>query len=87
MIRAIVKNGLIEPLEPLPTEWNNGRAVEIHETEDQQECTDEEMDEWLRRGNELAAAIDPKDLERMNVALSEADCIAKGQVRREMGLS
>lgn len=31
MLRAIVRNGLLQPLDPLPKEWVEGREIEIED--------------------------------------------------------
>jgi hypothetical protein len=45
MIRAIVQNGLIRPLEPLPEEWSEGRHVIV---EDADFSSVEELESWYR---------------------------------------
>jgi hypothetical protein len=87
MIRALIKNGVLKPLDPLPPEWRDGRTVEI--TGDVASEEDSEgLDEWYHE-LEQAIAIDPMtpdDVRQLEAALAEADRLAKEQVRREMGL-
>ena len=35
MIRAVIKNGVIQPVEPLPTDWEDGREVVVDDLEEQ----------------------------------------------------
>ena len=35
MIRAVVQNGVIQPLEPLPPDWHDGREVVVGDGRDQ----------------------------------------------------
>jgi len=85
MPKAVLKNGVIYPIEPLPLEWGEGRDLRV---EDAQQPNDspEALDEWSRQLEALAALIDPKDVERLEQALVEADRQAKEQVLREAGL-
>jgi hypothetical protein len=86
MIRAVIKNGAIQPLEPLPAEWKDGRQVVV----DQVEPTAlevGEIDRWASEMNELTAALnDAEEWREIEAALAEADREAKAVVRREMGL-
>ena len=86
MIRAVVRNGVIQPLEPLPASWNDGRLVVV----DEMEPGALEMgavDPWARDMNELTADLnDAEEWQGIEAALAEADREAKAIVRREMGL-
>jgi hypothetical protein len=86
IIRAMVKNGLLQPLEPLPADWAEGRTLEI---DGYLEPVDDEreLEEWYRDMAELTAELDdPEDWQRFEETLAEQDRMAKEQVRREMGL-
>lgn len=50
-IRAILRNGPIEPTEPLPASWADGQELMVEEPA--ATATDRELDEW---GDELDAA-------------------------------
>ena len=83
MIRAVVQNGLIRPLDPLPIEWAEGRVVVV---EDAEPGISDDLDEWYRELNRLGPAqYDPVERERIRAMLAEADAQAKELVRREMG--
>ena len=83
MIRAVVKNGVIQPIDPLPSDWNDGQTVVV----EQQDETTDTLENWTRDMNALTAELDdPDEWQRIEVALAEADRMAKTQVRREMGL-
>jgi len=83
MPRAIVKDGMIYPIEPLPADWTDGHEVTV---EDAKPDSPEAIDKWYAELEELARQIDPEDHRRLEEALAEADRQAKAQVRREMGL-
>ena len=86
MIKAIVNNGTIEPLEPISTEWSDGQEVVVQETHGNSQETPAELDRWYRELDALCVASDPEDDERLRTALAEAHEQAKAVVRRQMGL-
>jgi len=83
MIRAVIKNGVILPLEPLPAEWDEGHPVAVealHETADT-------LEQWSSDMIALTAELDdPAEWQKIESALAEADSQAKANVRRELGL-
>jgi len=83
MIRAILKEGVLHPLDPLPAEWTDGREFWVEEACEE---SPEELDKWSQELKALAAEIDPEDIARLEAALAEADKQAKEMVRRQMGL-
>ena len=84
MIRAIVQNGEIRPLEPLPAEWNEGHEVIV---EDAESTAIEALEAWYRELQRLGPAeYEPGEWKHMQELLNEADHQAKALVRREMGL-
>jgi len=83
MIRAVVKNGVILPMEPLPSGWNEGHSVVVEELNE----TADSLEKWASDMNALTAELaDPEEWQRIESALAEADRQAKSFVRREMGL-
>ena len=66
-IRAILRNGHIEPTEPLPASWADGQELMVEEPA--ATASGRELDEW---GDELDAAtarISPEDHQRFQDAL------------------
>ena len=88
MPRAVLKNGLIYPLEPLPVEWQEGQEVCVEKVEPslEREPSEAEIDGDFADLATLCASGDTVDDERLDRALEEAKRLAKEQVRREMGL-
>jgi hypothetical protein len=73
MNRAVVRNGVVQPLEPLPADWNDGRQVVVEEMEP---CTLEagEVDRWSSEMSDLTAALnDAEEWQEIETALAEAD--------------
>jgi hypothetical protein len=86
MIRAVIRNGMIQPLEPLPADWQEGRQVAV----DEMEVAALEIgkgDRWSSEMNDLTAALnDAVEWQEIEAALAEADREAKAVVRGQMGL-
>jgi hypothetical protein len=70
---AILQDGQIRPLEPLPTDWQNGQRLRV-----------ESIDHDFVLLANLCADSDPADEERLSQALLEANKLAKDQVCRGM---
>lgn len=85
MVRAILEQGLIQPLEALPPHWADGPQLVIDEAVEIPSPQD--LDAWSQEMDALAAAIPPEDFKRVEAALAEADREAKAHVRRQMGLT
>lgn len=85
MPRAVLKDGVIYPLDPLPSNWTNGKELWVDESPLTEEDL-EEIDRQFRRLEAAAQHIDPEDVARVEAALREADQMAKELMRREMGL-
>jgi hypothetical protein len=84
MIRAIVKDGTIQPIDPLPDDWRDGRELIVDEAE---LASTDDLDEWYRDLQLLGPALyDPGEWEQVQLVLKEADEQAKSVVRREMAL-
>jgi hypothetical protein len=82
---AVLKNGEIRPLEPLPADWQEGQRLRV-ESVDDDEATPEQIDRDFALLASLCADSDVADEERLSEALREAHQQAKQQVRRQMGL-
>jgi predicted DNA-binding antitoxin AbrB/MazE fold protein len=79
MIRAVFRDGVIQPLDPVPTDWRNGQELQVRELESGPVESAEELDAWYRELEALAAELnDPEEWERLEARLSEADQQAKG---------
>lgn len=85
MIRAIIEDGQIRPLEPLPAEWIEGSQLIV---DDAGAPPSDDLEEWYRELQELGPAqYEPGEWERVQATLAEADEMARAAVRLEMGLS
>jgi hypothetical protein len=91
MLKAVIRNGKIVPLEPLPPQWRDGKEVSVTETDapedqpaDSERLTREAAD-WVQAVREAAAPFDPEDWARLEAALKEIKREGKERMRRKMG--
>lgn len=87
IIRAVIKEGKLDPLDPLPEDWTEGRTVELSGYVE----PPEDLEEFDRRWAELEAIIaetpnDPEDDRRIREVIAEQKRIGKELMRRQMGL-
>ncbi len=80
MLRAVLKNGVIVPIDPLPQEWADGRELWVEE-HPQAKNSNQPLDEWIREVEESAAQVDQRDWEEMQAVLDAMQKEAKEQVR------
>jgi hypothetical protein len=83
MLRAILRQGVIVPIEPLPPEWEEGATLEVIKAD----TPEVDIDAWAQSMNQLCADSSAEDEEAMRRGIEEHRQQAKAQVRREMGLS
>ena len=88
MIRAIVCNGRLEPLEPLPRNWNEGTELSIEMV---LPCDSPiAAANWQQQFDEMeahAAQVSPEDIDELNAILDENDRQQKEIVRRQWNLT
>ena len=84
MVRAILEDGVIRPLDRLPRHWADGQELVIDEAA---VPSSQELEVWSREVDALAAEVPSEDFERLDAALADADREAKAHVRRQMGLA
>ncbi len=82
---AVLTNGEIRPLEPLPPNWHEGQRLRIEVAEDD-DATPEQIDRDFAELAVLCADSDPVDEERIQHALDELSQQSKDHVRRQMGV-
>jgi hypothetical protein len=82
MLKAVLRKGVIIPLEPLPPEWEEGATLEVARADVPQP----DIDAWAKTMNQLCAGSPAEEEEAMRRAIEEHRRQAKDQVRREMGL-
>ena len=81
MSKAILHNGVIVPLEPLPVEWTDGIVLDVNQADEDRL----DIDAWAEMMNRICADSSPDDEAAMRQAIDEHRCQAKEQVRQQMG--
>jgi hypothetical protein len=84
MIRAVYRDGAIQPLDTVPAEWHEGDKLIVEQVETTP--TAAEIDEWAADVEDAAARIPDEDHDRAMAAIAQHRAEAKEQARREMGL-
>ncbi len=83
MLRAVLKNGEVRLLEPVPADWAEGQELRV---EPALNGVSQHEDDLFRELESLCSANDPEDDARLQAALDEAHREAKEFMRRRMGL-
>lgn len=78
MIKAIVKNGAIQPLDVLPENWAEGQELFV------ESFADHPVGSWVREVEEAMSGVSDEDHALLREAVSEHRLKAKEQMRREM---
>ena len=86
MPKAVLHDGVIQPLEPLPPDWREGQELRV-EKADETDATAAEITRDFAELADLCSRADPDDDARLAHALQKARQFAKDQVRRSMGLA
>ena len=79
VIKAIVRNGTIQPLETLPPDWPEGQALLVEPLDSEGTAS------WCEQVEEAMAGIPDEDHARLMAGINEHRRQAKEQMRQEMG--
>jgi hypothetical protein len=82
-IKAILRDGRIQPLEPLPPDWTEGQELVIEEPDWGE--TAAEIEQWAKELEASTARIPVEEHELLESALEEIERESKDAVRREWG--
>ena len=70
-IKAILRDGRIQPLEPLPPDWTDGQELLVEEPDLGQ--TAAEIERWAKELEESTAKIPAEEHERLDRALEKIE--------------
>lgn len=84
-IRAVLRDGVIQPVEPLPPDWTNGQELIVEEPKRDPE--DQEINQWARELDAAAAQIPAEEHEKFLEALEQVERESKDAVRKRWGQS
>jgi hypothetical protein len=88
-IRAILKDGKIQPVDPLPCDWIEGQVLSVDSNDvetTEVPPTKEELDAWEAEMEDSARRIPPDEHERFLQSIESHRSESKSQMRREWGL-
>jgi hypothetical protein len=83
-IKAILRDGHIQPLEPLPPDWAEGQQLVVEEPE--LAGTRAEIELWAKELEASTARIPAEEHELLERALKEIEQESKDAVRRDWRL-
>lgn len=60
-MKAVLKNGMIYPQEPLPTEWGDGTELRIEKISSPELEANDDFEQWMAQVQECANESDAED--------------------------
>ena len=87
MIRAVLKEGVIQPAEEVPDRWEEGQELVVEADDEDRAFKDDDIILWSRQIAEGAAGIPDEDHERFLAAIAAQKSESKESIRRHMGLA
>lgn len=81
-MKAVLKNGMICPQEPLPNDWEDGTELRVEKTSNLTE-KNADLDRWMAQVEESASDMDPEDEKILERSIREIRQQARDQARRE----
>jgi hypothetical protein len=83
-IKAVLRDGRIQPVEPLPSGWRDGQQLVVEEPE--ADAGNTQLDEWESNLARATAQIPADEHDRFLLALDEIEIQSKEAIRREWKL-
>jgi len=86
MLKAVIRNRAIVPLEPLPAEWRDGQEVNVA-LQVEESMSPEQIRHSFEVMDQFASEYEFEDSKRLDAAIEEMDRIEKDRIRREWNLT
>lgn len=83
-IKAVLRNGHIEPLEPLPSEWIEGQELLVEQPAPELQA---QVEQWARDVESASQLVPAEEHRRFQEALEAIRREGKEAMRREWGES
>jgi hypothetical protein len=83
-IKAVLRHGVIQPVEPLPPDWADGQELVVEEPK--VERADAEITLWAQEMDAATAQIPAEEHDRFLHAVDEIERESKEAVRKQWGL-
>jgi len=84
-IKAVLRHGIIQPVEPLPSDWTDGQELVVEEPK--AEASEAQIAQWAQELEAATAQIPAEEHDRFLKALDEIERESKESVRKQWGLS
>jgi hypothetical protein len=81
-IKAILRHGVIQPIDPLPSDWADGQELVVEEP---QQNSPAEIVQWSQELDAATAQIPAEEHDRFLHALDEIERESKEVVRKQWG--
>ena len=87
MIRAVVENEAIKPIDPIPSHWIEGLELIVDRVEREDSSDPEDVERWCRELREAPVLkLSADEAAALDRAIMDQKEISKEFVRRQMGL-
>lgn len=83
-IKAVLRHGVIEPLDPLPPDWADGQELVIEGPK--LDRADAEINKWAQEMDAATAQIPAEEHDRFLQALEQIERASKDAVRKQWEL-
>jgi hypothetical protein len=83
-IKAVLRDGIIQPIEPLPADWGDGQQLIVEEPKPIRDNS--EISQWAQEMDAATAQIPAEEHERFLKALDEIERESKEGVRKQWEL-
>ena len=80
-IKAVLRHGIIQPIEPLPAGWIDGQELVVEEPESERATA--EIQQWARELDVSTSQIPPAEHDRFLRALDQIERESKEAVRKQ----
>lgn len=83
-IKAVLRHGVIQPVDPLPPDWTEGQELIVEEPGP--DVAGVEIGQWVQEMDAATAQLPPEEHDRFRQALDQIEQESKDAVRRQWGL-
>jgi gluconate kinase len=82
-MKAVLKNGLIHPQEPVPQDWTDGTELHVEKSALGHAETNDDLDQWMAKVQACANRMDPEDEVILEKSIREIRQQARDLARKE----
>jgi hypothetical protein len=82
-MKAVLKNGVIYPQEPVPTDWTEGTELHVERSALARMESNDELDRWMAEVQACANHMDPEDEAILEKTIRDVRQQARDLARKE----